>query len=62
MNNFLSVTSDLFVNLSAGWFGAVFILPISFKRYKVNWKIFTMNILSGIVCLILAVLFRRINV
>jgi len=49
------VLSDLFVNLSAGWFGAAFIIPVfSDKPISVNLGILTTDIVLGIVFLILA--------
>jgi len=37
--------SDLLINLSAGWFGAAFIIPLSEQKPKVNLNILTGNIL-----------------
>lgn len=58
MQAFPSVVSDLMVNLSAGWFGAAFILPMTTKKFKINWRLLTINILCGILALLAAVLFR----
>lgn len=56
---FITVLSDLFVNLSAGWFGAALILPISFKRTRISWILLTGNLLSGTLSLIVSYLLRR---
>lgn len=59
MKTLLSVASDLLVNLSAGWFGAAFILPMTTKKFQVNWRLLMINILCGILALLAAVLFRN---
>lgn len=47
--------SDLLINLSAGWIGAAFIVPIAVKsRKKRFWALF-INIVFGIVALGFAV-------
>ncbi len=58
---FLATISDLLVNLSAGWFGVVFIVP-NFSKEKGFRKllILTLDICAAIVCLIAAFLLRSI--
>lgn len=49
------ITSNLFVNLSAGWFAAALIVPATSKRpAKLNFWIFTTDVLFGILCLMVA--------
>lgn len=50
-----NIVSDLFVNLSAGWFGAAFITP-NFSQAKRSNKflLLTVNITLGIFCLVVA--------
>lgn len=56
----LSIISELFVNLSAGWFGAAFILPaVSENIFTVDPKLLTADIILGILSLILAKVFRK---
>ena len=50
--------SDLFVNLSAGWFGAAFIVPLASKRSKLKIWLLLVNLLFGIITLLAAVLLR----
>jgi len=53
------ILSDLFVNLSAGWLGAAFIVPIvSNRRGKIKLFILTANIILGILALIIAYQFK----
>lgn len=54
----LSILSDLFVNLSAGWFGAAFIVPITTKKSKIRWWILTVNIAYGILTLVISLILR----
>ena len=50
-----SVVSDLFVNLSAGWFGAVLIVPNFFGlNPPFNSLVLTGDILAGIFSLLIA--------
>lgn len=55
----LLILSDLFVNLSAAWFGAAFIVPISLRRKKVKLGVLLLNILFAIISLIVAYILRR---
>lgn len=47
MSQFNQITlqsiSDLFINLSAGWFGAAFIIPISTRKIKSIPEIYKMT-------------------
>lgn len=54
---FIQTLADLFINLSAGWFGIAFIVP---KNKRVRWRVLTVNILYGIVCLIISFLLRKL--
>lgn len=55
----LTAFSDLLLNLSAGWFGAAFIIPITIVKGKKRrfWTLF-INIVLGIVALSVAVIIR----
>lgn len=54
--------ADLLINLSAGWFGAVFIIPIATKLpKKLNLLLLTWNLFVGILSLTGAVELRKIN-
>ena len=54
------ILSDLFINLAAGWFGAVFIVPLQSKRFRqLDWLILTVNLSLGILALIAAFELRR---
>jgi len=48
-----TLLSDLFVNLSAGWFGAVFIIP-AFTRNSlaIDLPVLTADLVLGILCLV----------
>ena len=55
-----SVIADLFINLSAGWFGAALIIPIrTQKSEKLKLGLLTINLFLGILFLGLAYLFRK---
>ena len=58
----LIVLSELFVNLAAGWFGAVFIVP-NFSGLKLPFNLFvlTMDILLGIFSLVVAFKLRKLS-
>ena len=51
--NFLLTLSDLFVNLSAGWFGAVLIFPGIWKSadFGANLVVLLNSLLYGVICL-----------
>lgn len=56
----LITLSDLFVNLSAGWFGALFIVPVTSKRpERVRLGLLTVNLLFAIISLLLALKFKK---
>lgn len=57
--SWLSVLSDLFVNLAAGWLGAALIVPMATTKFKVNLRLLIINILCGILSLVIAGLLRR---
>ena len=56
----LIIFSDLFVNLSAGWFGAALIAPFASKRPKVRWRVLPLNISFAMISLIGAYLLKKI--
>lgn len=57
----LATLADLFVNLSAGWFGIVFVVPISTKESKPgSFWVLIANLLFAIVSLMIAVKFNRL--
>lgn len=57
---FLLTISDIFTNLSAGWFGAAFILPAFSERpLLVNVPLLIMDLFSGIVFGTIAVKIRQ---
>jgi len=47
----LITLSDLFVNLSAGWFGAAIIVPLTEPKLKLKLWVLTTNLLFGILFL-----------
>lgn len=57
----LTISSEVFVDLSAAWFTAVFIVP-NFPGLTVpfNLLVLTMDITFGILCVGLAYKFRRL--
>lgn len=55
------ILSELFVNLSAGWYGAAVIIPAtSDKPAATDLGILTVNVIFGTVFLIIAYKLRRI--
>lgn len=53
--------SDLFVNLSAGWFGAALVIPTTSKRPgPINITILTIDIVAGILFMIFAYQFKTL--
>lgn len=58
----LQLISDLFVNLSAGWFGAALIVPTTSKRSgPINLTILTIDVIAGILFMILAYQFQQLR-
>jgi len=56
------IASNLFVNLSAGWFAAALIVPVTSKKaVRLNFWLFTIDILFGIFCLVVAFYFGKIG-
>ena len=56
-----SIIADLFVNLSAGWIGAVIIVPnFTSEKGKRKWLILTGDIFAAILFLFIAFLFRSL--
>jgi hypothetical protein len=54
--------SELFVNLAAGWFGAVLIVPnFSGIETPFNLAILTGDVLAGIFSLLIAFKFRKLS-
>ena len=49
---FIQILSDLFVNLSAGWFGAALIIPMSSKDNEgFEWFSLVINLIFGLLSL-----------
>ena len=61
--DFLSTLSDFFVNLSAGWFGAILILPGIWKSYdaQTNIVIFLTNLFYGTISLYFSYYLKRLR-
>jgi len=61
MHTFLLTVSDLLINLSAGWFGAMLIVP-NFSKDKGLRKIviLTLDLSAAIVCLVASFMLRNI--
>lgn len=58
---FFTVLSDLFINLSAGWFGAGLIIPtFSGEIVSVNFIVLFSDIFLGIIFLITSYQLRKI--
>ena len=56
------ILSDLFVNLSAGWFGAALIVPtVAKKKASINAGILLFNLIFGIVFLIIGFQLRELS-
>ena len=57
---FLLSLSELFINLSAGWFGAAFIVPLSVESIsKINLGILTVNVGFGILCFVIGYFLKK---
>jgi len=57
-----SVISDLFINLAAGWFGAVIVVPITSQQSeKVKLGLLTTNLLLAILSLVIAFKFKELS-
>lgn len=56
----LLTASDVFTNLSAGWFGAAFIVPtFSNSPLLFNFPILITDVIFGIYCFIVAYILRK---
>lgn len=51
--------ADLFVNLSAGWFGAAIIVPIYTRKQRTKPWAVVLNIEFGIMSLLAAIILRN---
>jgi len=59
--DWLEAIADLLINLAAGWFGAIFIVPnFSGLPYPLNVLVLTQDLIVGIVTLIAAIKLRRL--
>jgi len=59
ISQLLATLSELFINLSAGWFGAAFIVvPIISRKLKLDRILLTYNFVNGILALILSFVFK----
>lgn len=54
----LNSLADLFINLSAGWFGAAFIVPINVRNREKRINALIINLVFAIVSLGLAIVLR----
>lgn len=55
--------ADLLINLSAGWYGAIFIIPVATKlTRKINIILLTVNLIIGTLSLVVAVELRKISI
>ena len=53
------IISDLLVNLSAGWFGVIFIVPnFSGLNNITEFAILTFDLIMAILCLLISYLFK----
>ncbi len=59
-----SILSELFINLAAGWLGLVVITPTVLLSEAVEQTVvgFIRAIIGGFLCLLIAELFRRLEV
>lgn len=58
----LGAIADLFINMSAGWFGAILIVPnFGGPEYPDNLKILTADAVLAIVSLVFAVRLKKIK-
>lgn len=59
-STFLLTLANIFDNLSAGWFGAAFIVPtFSGGPLSFNLPILIIDVVSGTVCFIIAYILRK---
>lgn len=60
--SWFEIISELLVNLSAGWFGAVLIVPIfAGREFPFNFAILTSDVLGGILSLVVALKLRKLS-
>ena len=53
------IVSDLLINLSAGWFGVIFIVPnFSGLNNITEFTILTFDLIMAILCLVISYLFK----
>lgn len=58
----LKAIADLLINLSAGWFGAILVVPnFGGAEYPDNLKILTVDAVLAIVSLVFAVKLKKIK-
>ena len=56
---FKKIIADLLVNLSAGWFGVIFIVPnFSGLNNVTEFTILTFDLIMAILCLVISYLFK----
>ncbi len=62
-SNFLTTFSELLVNLSAGWFGTIFILPSFWQSSNIetNAILILLNLLYGTTAFLVSWLIKDIN-
>lgn len=55
--------SELFINLSAGWFGAAIIIPFSTEgMLQIHFVFLTVDIVLGILCFVIGYQLKRRNI
>lgn len=60
--NWFEILSDLFINLSAGWFGAVIIVPnFAGLNRSLNFLVLTVDVIFGMFFLVLAFRFKKLS-
>ncbi len=59
-----SILSELFTNLAAGWFALVIITPTALLTFSLDQTVtgFIKAITNGVICLLIAEIFSRLEV
>lgn len=52
------IFADWCINLSAGWFGAALIVPVSGEDEPINWPVALSNVVTALALLLLAFILR----
>ncbi|MBM4401930.1 MAG: hypothetical protein FJ044_01675 [Candidatus Cloacimonetes bacterium] len=60
--DWFAIFSDLLINLAAGWFGAVIIIPnFAGLNRPLNFLILTVDVIFGMFSLVLAFRFKKLS-